>query len=74
MKPINHPMPVGDIYAAKYVTPGTRPLSPDEIIVRQIARQLKTGDADAIRTAAPVMAALISGPCWLVPSPPATAV
>jgi len=58
-----------DIYAAKYVTPGIRPLSPDEITVRQTARHLKTGDAQAIHTAAPRLAAFISGPCWLVPVP-----
>lgn len=58
-----------DLYAAKYVAPGLRPLCPDEITVRQTARELKIADAYAIQIAAPLMAALISGPCWLVPVP-----
>ena len=44
-----------DLYAAKYVAPGQRPLSPDEITVRQTARELKIADAYAIRIAAPLI-------------------
>src|SRR6266487_4725873 len=43
--------------------------SPDEIQARRTAQELKTATAEAIEIAAPVMAALIDGPCWLVPVP-----
>jgi hypothetical protein len=58
-----------DTYAAKYVPIGYRTLSPDELTARRTAQDLKTASAEAIQIAAPVMAALIDGPCWLVPVP-----
>ena len=57
------------MHAAKYVAIGCRTPSPEEIIARRIARDLKIPTAAAIQTAAPLMAALIDGPCWLVPVP-----
>ena len=58
-----------DTYAAKYVPLGQRTLTPDEITARRTAQQLKTVHEDAIHIAAAAMAALIDGPCWLVPVP-----
>ncbi len=55
--------------ARRYVSPRTRPLTAEEQETRRLAYALKTADADAIRTAAPEMARLIDGPCWLVPVP-----
>jgi hypothetical protein len=57
------------MHAAKYVPLRYRTPSPDEIIARCIARDLKIPTAAAIQIAAPLMAALIDGPCWLVPVP-----
>ena len=57
------------MHATKYVPIGCRTPSPDEIIARRTARDLKIPTAAAIRVAAPLMAALIDGPCWLVPVP-----
>jgi hypothetical protein len=57
------------MHAAKYVPLGYRTLSPEEIIVRRTARELKIPTAAAVQIAAPQMAALIDGPCWLVPVP-----
>lgn len=58
-----------DRYATKYVPIGCRTANPDENHVSHTAQDLKYADEDAIQTAAPVMAALIDGPCWLVPVP-----
>src|SRR6266705_2040574 len=58
-----------DTYVAKYVPLGYRTLSPAEITARRTAQQLKTAREEAIQIAAPAMAALIDGPCWLVPVP-----
>jgi hypothetical protein len=57
------------MHAAKYVPIGCRTPSPEEIIARRTARNLKIPIATAIQIAAPQMAALIDGPCWLVPVP-----
>ena len=57
------------MHAAKYVPIGYRTPSSEEIIARRIARDLKIPTAAAIQIAAPQMAALIDGPCWLVPVP-----
>jgi hypothetical protein len=57
------------MHAAKYVPIGCRTPSPEEIIARRTARDLKIPTAAAIQVAAPQMAALIDGPCWLVPVP-----
>ena len=57
------------MHATKYVPIGYRSPSPEEIIARHIARDLKIPTAAAIQIAAPLMAALIDGPCWLVPVP-----
>jgi urease gamma subunit len=62
-------MQTADTYATKYVPLGQRVLSPDELAARRTAQGLKTADPEAIQIAAPVMAALIDGPCWLVPVP-----
>jgi len=58
-----------DTYAGKYVLPCYRTPSPDEFYVRRTARDLKIPTDTAIQVAAPAMAALIDGPCWLVPVP-----
>jgi hypothetical protein len=58
-----------DTYAAKYIPIGYRTPSPEEIIARRTARDLKIPTAAAVQIAAPHMAALIDGPCWLVPVP-----
>ena len=58
-----------DKYVAKYVPLRYRPPSQEEIIVRRTARNLKIPTGDAIHHAATQMAALIDGPCWLVPVP-----
>ena len=57
------------MHATKYVPLRYRSPSPEEIIARRTARDLKIPTAAAIQTAAPQMAALIDGPCWLVPVP-----
>src|ERR1035437_7837011 len=57
------------MHAAKYVPIGYRTPSSEEIIARRIAQDLKIPTAAAIQIAAPLMAALIDGPCWLVPVP-----
>jgi hypothetical protein len=57
------------MYAAKYVPIAYRTPSPEEIIARDIARDLKIPTAGAVQLAAPAMATLIDGPCWLVPVP-----
>src|SRR6266478_5382290 len=58
-----------DTYVGKYVSPRYRTPSPDEFNVRCTARDLKIPTDTAIQIAAPDMAALIDGPCWLVPVP-----
>ena len=56
-------------YVAKYVVLDHRTPSPEEIAIRHTAQDLKIPTSDAIQQAAPGMAALIDGPCWLVPVP-----
>lgn len=58
--------------AAKYISPRIRRLTPEEAEIRAIAYALKVPTPEAIAVAAPAMAALISGPCWLVPIPAST--
>ena len=60
---------MNDKYVAKYVGLGCRTPSLEEIAIRRTARNLKIPTHDAIEQAAPEMAALIDGPCWLVPVP-----
>ena len=55
--------------AAKYISPRTRPITDTESRIRDRAYALKRAAPDAIAIAAPAMAALIQGPCWLVPIP-----
>jgi hypothetical protein len=55
--------------AVKYTSPRTRPITRGEAEIRDIAYALKRTEPDAIAVAAPAMAALITGPCWLVPIP-----
>jgi hypothetical protein len=55
--------------AVKYTSPRTRPITRREAEIRDIAYALKRAEPNAITVAAPVMAALITGPCWLVPIP-----
>lgn len=57
------------LYVAKYISPRQRPLTAEEAHIRSIAYALKEADPVAITLAAPAMAALIDGPCWLVPVP-----
>src|SRR5438552_5567701 len=58
-----------DNYVAKYVPLRYRTPSPDEINIRRTAHDLKIPTDVAIQHAAPAMAALIDGPCWLIPVP-----
>src|SRR5437016_136236 len=58
-----------DNYVAKYVPLRYRTPSPDELNIRRTAHDLKIPTDAAIQIAAPEMAALIDGPCWLVPVP-----
>src|SRR5882724_9435210 len=58
-----------DCYAAKYVAPGYRTPTREEIETRSIAQDLKVPTEAAIKIAFPLMARLIDGPCWLVPVP-----
>jgi len=60
---------MNDQYVSKYVGLGWRTASPEEILIRRIARDLKIPTNEALSKAAPEMAALIDGPCWLVPVP-----
>lgn len=53
----------------RYVPTGYRVGNADEIKARQIAQELKIPTDNAIRVAAPAMASLIVGPCWLIPVP-----
>ena len=55
--------------ARLYVSPRTRPLNAEERETRRIAYDLKDAIPDAIQAAAPEMARMIDGPCWLVPVP-----
>ena len=55
--------------AEKYISPQLRTLTAGETQIRAVAYALKQADPDAIAVAAPAMAALIDGPCWLVPIP-----
>ncbi len=57
------------LYARLYVSPRTRPLTAEESETRRIAYALKVAEAVAVQVAAAEMAALIDGPCWLVPVP-----
>ena len=61
-----------DTYATKYVPIGCRTLSPEEFHNRRIAQALKIPTEEAVAIAAPALAALIDGPCWLVPVPDST--
>jgi hypothetical protein len=58
-----------DRYALKYVPHCYRTPSAEEIAARRIARELKLPTQAAIQAAAPEMALLIDGPCWLIPVP-----
>jgi hypothetical protein len=58
-----------DKYVAKYVPLGYRTISPEEMRTRRTAWDLKIPTEEAIQIAAPGMAALIDGNCWLVPVP-----
>jgi len=58
-----------DRYASKYVPLNWWTVNQDEGPARRIAWTLKAGEEAAIQAAAPGMAALIDGPCWLVPVP-----
>lgn len=58
------------LYATRYVSPRSRPLTKDEKINRQVAYDLKIPTPAAIEVAAPLMAALLERkPCWLIPVP-----
>ena len=58
------------LYAVRYVSPRSRPLTEDEKLIRQVAYDLKIPTPAAIAVAAPAMAALLNRePCWLIPIP-----
>lgn len=57
------------LYAVKYVSPRMRPLTQEEGMIRATAYNLKLPTSEAVDTAAPAMAELITGPAWLVPVP-----
>lgn len=57
------------VCAEKYISPHLRTLTAEETQIRANAYALKQADPEAIAVAAPAMAALIDGPCWLVPIP-----
>jgi len=56
-----------DRYVSKYVPIAYRSTNSEELDARHVARGLKIPLAAALQVAAPAMAALIDGPCWLVP-------
>src|SRR4051812_36960245 len=58
-----------DAYSQKYVPLAYRATSAEETVARRTARELKVPTEEAIEAAAPQMAILIDGPCWLVPVP-----
>jgi hypothetical protein len=58
-----------DRYASKYVPLDWRTVNQAEEQARRIAWGLKAGAEAAIQAAAPGMAMLIDGPCWLIPVP-----
>ena len=58
------------LYATRYVSPRSRPLTESEKVIRQTAYDLKIPTPAAIEIAAPMMAALLGRePCWLIPIP-----
>lgn len=57
------------LYVAKYVPFDYRTPDPDEVRTRRVVQELKVPTEESIQIAAPAMAALIDGPCWLVPVP-----
>ena len=66
---VESPHKILALCAAEYVSPRQRILTIEETAVRLVAYGLKRHTLGAIEIAAPAMAALISGPCWLVPVP-----
>lgn len=60
--------------ARKYYTPRNGPLTPEQAETRRLAYAIKSTASLAadFDTAAREMAALITGPCWLVPIPDST--
>lgn len=63
-------IPPGECLApTRYVARGYRVANREEITARQIAQELKIPTENAIQVAAPAMAALIEGPCLLIPVP-----
>ena len=63
--------PMNILAARKYQTPRNGPLTPEQTETRRLAYAIKTTASPSIDfdTAAREMAALITGPCWLVPIP-----
>jgi len=58
------------LYATRYVSPRSRPLTESEKVIRQTAYDLKIPTPTAIEVAAPLIAALLEhDPCWLIPVP-----
>lgn len=53
----------------RYVPHRYRVTSSQEITPREIALELKVPIEYSLQVAAPAMAALVSGPCWLIPVP-----
>ena len=59
------------IAARQYISPRTRPLTPEEAETRRLSYAIKSPQAAQrdVATAALEMARLITGPCWLIPIP-----
>ena len=58
------------LYATRYVSPRSRPLTDSEKVIRQTAYDLKIPTPAAIEIAAPMMAVhLDREPCWCMPIP-----
>jgi hypothetical protein len=60
--------------ARRYHTPRNGPLTPEQSETRRLAYAIKTTTSPSMDfdTAARDMAALITGPCWLIPIPDST--
>ncbi len=71
--PLNPPqLPIMNIIAARqYVSPRSRPLTPEEAETRRLSYAIKSPQAAQrdVATVALEMARLITAPCWLIPIP-----
>ena len=74
IRPIHPILPMKILSARKYPTPRNGPLSIEEAEIRRLAYAIKDLASPLVDFdfAAREMAALITGPCWLVPIPDST--